>query len=77
MLRTVALLSILASLTACASAPRSETASLAHNIYQDRAAAQNCPVAKYCVTTGTRVRTEGMNCGCNPPPALIGVKLRH
>jgi hypothetical protein len=77
MFRTVALLSILASLAACASAPMSETASLAHSINQDRAAAQNCPVAKYCVTTGTRIHTQSMKCGCNPPPALIGVKLRR
>lgn len=71
MLRTLALASIVLCLTACASTPMSETESLAENIYQGRTQALNCPVAKYCVTTGSRISTKRMECGCNPPAAMM------
>jgi hypothetical protein len=75
MLRPLALASIALCLTACASAPTSETEALAHRVYQGGSQAQNCPVAEYCVTTGTRISTYKMNCSCNRPASLIDVRL--
>jgi hypothetical protein len=77
MLRTLALASIVLCFTACASAPSSETESLAQNIYQGRGQALNCPVAQYCVTTASRISTKRMECGCNPPPAMMGATRRR
>jgi hypothetical protein len=77
MLRTLALASIVLCLTACASAPMSETESLARNIHQGRTQALNCPVTQYCVTTATRISTKRMECGCNPPPAMMGATRRR
>jgi hypothetical protein len=75
MTRHLALVLLIGSFTACATAPTPEdsTSALVHDVVRDRSAPLNCAAEMYCVTSGSRIAGDrNKTCSCDPPAALGG-----
>jgi hypothetical protein len=75
MFRKLSLALLVASLGACAAAPKNDTDSLVENVVES-ATPVTCAAATYCLATATRIAgNEDRMCSCNAPAALYGIPV--